>query len=811
MTKVRFIKSLWRAGTILGQSSQDPKHPALDTQIDTKDMYWKSGAMEKLVDGGLNLWESATDLTNWEESISGTSTINREATEKIEGAYSCRIDVDASNSSVNINQTRTLVPNKKHKIIIWYKNSTSGKTFKLTIRDAGSNKFLQSDGTWAGSGSITLPNSTVWIKYELGFYAHADYSSYAVILMRLSAASSSIYFDKVSLVECPSIDLDVGEFEPAGKGMMNFDAGKTEPKVGEWLYGQGAQGKVVSVTVATGSWQGDDATGSIVLEKYEGCFNDDEDINGSVGGSTMLKVNHPDGSVGVDKLVKNGSFVHDNDPPNDWANYFVNETLTTEAGGQVGNCMMITATAGGNAGCQQNVFVTAGKIYKLSFYVKQGTEATFAYRLYDIDKSVYIYWGYESEAGAGWTQYTHTFEAPVGCANVRIVIFQNAGGAGTTIYFDEVSLYELDEEDTEKEIDTFALLDHNLSPTAQIKLIGAMDTAFTKALKTITIPYHEGDIRTFLPELGDDILNDGGLNLWDDATHLTHWIESTSGSSTVNRESGTKIEGAYSCRLDVDASNNSVNVSQINVFLTSLKKHKIVIWYKNSVAGKTARFSLRNATSNVWLKEDGTWNIGTYNISLPNSTVWKKYELDFYAHEDYSSYRIYLANDSAASSSIYYDDVSIQPFPPDNRIAYPVLRRYWKPEITDPDNPDGYIKGAYISIGKYFEPSRSFVKPHEKGDDDLSEGEYSDGGVFFGQEKEILETWLLPFKGLTTVSKDAIDAFIKYHKKIHAFIVVFDSDNPNSDSHLVKLENIASRPYQHMDYWNWRASLIEVK
>jgi len=42
MTKVRLIKSLWREGTILTPSSEDPKHPATDTQIDTKAQFWKA-------------------------------------------------------------------------------------------------------------------------------------------------------------------------------------------------------------------------------------------------------------------------------------------------------------------------------------------------------------------------------------------------------------------------------------------------------------------------------------------------------------------------------------------------------------------------------------------------------------------------------------------------------------------------------------------------------------------------------------------------------------------------------------------------
>ncbi|MCK4794491.1 MAG: hypothetical protein KAV87_62760 [Desulfobacteraceae bacterium] len=942
MTKVRFIKSLWRAGTMLTPSSEDPKHPALDTQIDTKEMYWKSGAIEKLVDGGLNLWESATDLTHWTEVITGGSTVNREATDKIEGSYSCRIDIDASNNGAGIRQDFSMIPLKKHKLIFWYKNSVSGKSAYFYLGDSEGNVYLKEDGTWnTGWYGMVLANSTVWKKHELEFYGHVDYLNYRMMLYRNSAASSSIYFDKCALKECPSIDLDVGEFEPAGAGTMSFYAGKVEPTVGEWLYGAGAQGKVASVVLSTGTWQGEDAAGTVVLEKCEGRFNDDENITGSVSGENFMKMGTPY-LITADSKVANGGFSADT---TGWTPFDC--TLASIAGGQIGNCLEITRTGANYQGATQTGMAwIVGKLYKVSVYVKSGTSGDENFRvkvwngsgydtiinstttsawvkhtvifkakttvgklqlqkntatagtmlfdevsLYEINHPDEVVNGEFEKGTDGWTAGTGATLAIVAggktgnCLSVTCdgtgnrygyqkiegltvgkiykVVVHHKNGTGTSgqilfssaavlggdywyeaslndtdwtscpltfvaktvncwitlrsqqannsQLFDEVSLYELDEEDTEKEIDFFALLDHNLSPTAQIKLIGAMDTAFSKALKTITIPYHKENIRAFLPG-EEEILEDGPVELWASPTDLDWWTESLSGTSTVNREDSEVHGGTYSCRIDIDANNNSAFIYQIFPMIPG-KKYRLVIWYKNSIAEKIVTVQLRDSGSNVFLKDDGTWLDSGSLISLPNSTVWKKFEVEFYAHEDYSSYYLFMGRigGDATSSSIYLDDASVARLPLNDRIAIPVLRRYWKPEITDPDNPDGYIKGAYISIGKYFEPSRSFVKPHEKGDDDLSEGEYSDGGVFFGQEKEILETWLLPFKGLTTVSKDAIDAFIKYHKKIHAFIVVFDSDNPNNDSHLVKLKSIASRPYQHKDYWNWKAPLVEVK
>ena len=126
-------------------------------------------------------------------------------------------------------------------------------------------------------------------------------------------------------------------------GTMNFDSGSIEPKVNEILTGFTSEStaKVISVNKDSGTWAGGDAAGTITLKNCDGCFNDNEVIGGSEGGADILTVNHPDGAVGVDKHVKNGAFVHANGAPNDWTGVG-SGSLTTEAGGHVCNCLMIT-------------------------------------------------------------------------------------------------------------------------------------------------------------------------------------------------------------------------------------------------------------------------------------------------------------------------------------------------------------------------------------------------------------------------------------------------------------------------------------
>lgn len=152
---------------------------------------------EILVDGGLNIWSGSLTLEYWDKSEAGSSQVVR-TTDCMEGDYCARLDIDGSDSGAYIYQTITLVNSRKYRLTIWYKTAAS-KTAKFWLNDSSSTVFLQSDGTWAGSGEITLPTSTEWRRYELYFTAHASYQSYVLYLGRGTAASTSIYFDSLSI------------------------------------------------------------------------------------------------------------------------------------------------------------------------------------------------------------------------------------------------------------------------------------------------------------------------------------------------------------------------------------------------------------------------------------------------------------------------------------------------------------------------------------------------------------------------------------------------------------------------------------
>lgn len=166
---------------------------------------------EMLTDGGLENWATATDLTNWAEVLDGTSTANREATvRRSGGSYSCRMDISASNNRAYITQNVTVVPGNKYRLSFWYKTDV-GKTCRSFVPTSylGTTYYLQADGSWKKLGDSGFSyffaeylTSPTWARISIDFSAPGyDATGFSVNLDSEFAASSSIYFDDISLLE----------------------------------------------------------------------------------------------------------------------------------------------------------------------------------------------------------------------------------------------------------------------------------------------------------------------------------------------------------------------------------------------------------------------------------------------------------------------------------------------------------------------------------------------------------------------------------------------------------------------------------
>lgn len=137
-----------------------------------------------LTDGGLETWASATNLTNWAETIAGTSTVNREASVIHGGTFAARFDVDSSQSSVLVSQgIAGSAINDMWEIVGWMRSNPTGKTARF-------------DTTSISGAAITLTASYAQYTTLRKILANDDTFS---LVRAAGSTSSSLYFDDFSI------------------------------------------------------------------------------------------------------------------------------------------------------------------------------------------------------------------------------------------------------------------------------------------------------------------------------------------------------------------------------------------------------------------------------------------------------------------------------------------------------------------------------------------------------------------------------------------------------------------------------------
>jgi hypothetical protein len=136
---------------------------------------------EKITNGNFETWASATDAGSWGESVAGASSVNREGTVVHGGTYAVRLDFDATNNTY-VSQASNLANNEWCLVESWMRSSASGKTM------------------WVALGAVTgkaRDPGTTWTQCFDVLRAAA--ANPTLVLAKVSAASSSLYFDDVSV------------------------------------------------------------------------------------------------------------------------------------------------------------------------------------------------------------------------------------------------------------------------------------------------------------------------------------------------------------------------------------------------------------------------------------------------------------------------------------------------------------------------------------------------------------------------------------------------------------------------------------
>ena len=123
----------------------------------------------------------------------------------------------------------------------------------------------------------------------------------------------------------------------------------------------------------------------------------------------------------------------------------INAILSSEAGGQSGNCLQILEDGDTPYAYQSlNTVRTVGKLYKISWYVKQGTETTYRSWIYTGGASNIIPDSIQREATGSWVQRGPFYYTCDGTDNTISVLQQIcAAASGTTILFDTVTHKEI--------------------------------------------------------------------------------------------------------------------------------------------------------------------------------------------------------------------------------------------------------------------------------------------------------------------------------------------------------------------------------
>ena len=122
-----------------------------------------------------------------------------------------------------------------------------------------------------------------------------------------------------------------------------------------------------------------------------------------------------------------------------------------------------------------------------------------------------------------------------------------------------------------------------------------------------------------------------------------------------------------------------------------------------------------------------------------------------------------------------------------------------------------YPQVATILVGSYFEPNCNFDWKYLEGDIDPSKIEYSDSMVVFAQEKDEIFRGEYLFASLDDTAIVSVQELITLCGIHKAFIICFDYNNANTESHWVRLSGISRPGHAFHNIWNWDCPIEEVK
>jgi len=229
---------------------------------------------ELVTDPGMESWSDANTLAYWNQSVSGTTTINQESSVVHTGTYAARADVDASNSVYTVQQSNLAIGE-------WYLVSAYMR------RGAATNCANITDG----SSTIINPSlTTTWTRYTATF--RAKNNNKTTWSRCTDSTSSSIYFDDASVVHVTLASMFAGT---VSRSSVNVDVSA------EWAITTSTQAGVVA------SLDSPSNPGSFVIAYYSSISGVilDKCINGLY--SNLLSVSTAYVAGATIKIVRRGT------------------------------------------------------------------------------------------------------------------------------------------------------------------------------------------------------------------------------------------------------------------------------------------------------------------------------------------------------------------------------------------------------------------------------------------------------------------------------------------------------------------------
>lgn len=153
-----------------------------------------------------------------------------------------------------------------------------------------------------------------------------------------------------------------------------------------------------------------------------------------------------------------------------------------------------------------------------------------------------------------------------------------------------------------------------------------------------------------------ELLTDPGFEDWDDANTPTNWTPSSSGDSSVNRDTASKHSGTYCARLDIDDSDNNAQIAQ--AFSIESGVSCTFSFYHEETGSATAKYSIVNDTGD-YLQADLTWDT-EYWFETGNESSYLIETVAFVPEETSAHVFTIKEGSNVTEESIYLDDASLQ-------------------------------------------------------------------------------------------------------------------------------------------------------